>query len=77
MLIYEILEKCINRYEKPECEQCEDCSYGEYCPHDCEKCLDYLHNPKHAPQNAPERNMIVFIWLIFIPASTLVGIHQS
>lgn len=55
MLIYEILEKCINRYEKPECEQCEDCSYGEYCPHDCEKCLDYLHNPKHAPQNAPER----------------------
>ena len=55
MLIYEILEKCINRYEKPECEQCEDCSYGEYCPHDCEKCPDYLHNPKHAPQNAPER----------------------
>lgn len=52
---FEILEKCINRYEKPECEQCEDCSYGEYCPHDCEKCLDYLHNPKHAPQNAPER----------------------
>lgn len=55
MLIHEILDKCIERYEKPECEQCEDCSYGEYCPHDCEKCLDYLHNPNHAPENAPER----------------------
>ncbi|MBR2883695.1 MAG: hypothetical protein IKB93_02785 [Clostridia bacterium] len=55
MLIHEILNKCIGRYEKPECEQCEDCSYGECCPHDCEKCLDYLHNPNHAPENAPER----------------------
>lgn len=50
MLIHKILDKCIKRYEKPECEQCEDCSYGECCPHDCEKCLDYLHNPGHAPE---------------------------
>lgn len=55
MLIHEILDKCIDRYKKPECEQCEECSYGYYCPHDCEKCLDYLHNPNHAPTNAPER----------------------
>lgn len=55
MLIHKILDKCIKRYEKPECEQCEDCLYGECCPHDCEKCLDYLHNPNHAPTNAPER----------------------
>ena len=55
MLIYEILDKCIERYEKPECEQCEDCSCGEFCPHNCEKCLDYIHNPNHAPENAPER----------------------
>ena len=24
-------------------------------PHDCEKCLDYIHNPSHAPDGAPER----------------------
>ena len=49
-----ILSACNNRYERP-CEQCEDCSYGEYCPHDCEKCLDYIHNPNHAKSGAPDR----------------------
>lgn len=55
MLIHKILYKCIQRYEISKYKQCEDCSYDEYCPHDCEKCLDYLHNPNHAPANAPKR----------------------
>lgn len=55
MLINLIIDNCIKRYEKPENCQCEDCSFGECCPHDCEKCLDYLHNPSHAPLNAPKR----------------------
>ena len=49
-----ILSNCDARYER-SCEQCEDCSYGEYCPHDCEKCLDYIHNPNHAKSGAPDR----------------------
>lgn len=49
-----ILSACDARYER-SCEQCEDCSYGEYCPHDCEKCLDYIHNPNHAKSGAPDR----------------------
>lgn len=50
-----ILSKCDKRYEQPIHEQCADCSYGDYCPHDCEKCLDYIHNPSHARDGAPER----------------------
>ena len=55
MMLENVLSNCDNRYEKPECEQCEDCSYGSFCPHDCEKCLDYIHNPSHAPAGSPER----------------------
>lgn len=55
MMLETILSDCNARYEKPDCEQCEDCSYGGYCPHDCEKCLDYIHNPEHAPSGAPAR----------------------
>lgn len=55
MMIETILSKCDNRYDEKEGEQCEDCSYGEYCPHDCKKCLDYIHNPRHAPIGASER----------------------
>lgn len=50
-----ILSKCDRRYEEPMDEQCADCSYGKYCPHDCEKCLDFIHNPSHAPDGAPQR----------------------
>lgn len=50
-----ILSKCDERYEKPECGECMDCTYKEYCPGDCEVCLDYIHNPSHSPVNAPER----------------------
>ena len=49
-----ILSYCDARYET-DFEQCEDCSYGEYCPHDCEKCLDYIHNPTHSKTGAPDR----------------------
>ena len=49
-----ILSACNNRYGT-EHERCEDCSYGDYCPHDCEKCLDYIHNPNHAKADAPDR----------------------
>lgn len=45
LVLETVLSNCDNRYEKPECEQCEDCSYGSFCPHDCEKCLDYI--PRH------------------------------
>lgn len=48
MMLETVLSNCDNRYEKPECEQCEDCSYGFFCPHDCEKCLDYIHNSSHS-----------------------------
>ncbi|MBQ2963067.1 MAG: hypothetical protein IJE14_00270 [Clostridia bacterium] len=49
-----ILSGCDARYET-DCEQCEDCSYGEYCPHDCEKCLDFIHNPSHSEPGSPKR----------------------
>ncbi len=50
-----ILSKCDKRNDRHRCEQCADCSYDTYCPHNCEKCLDYIHNPSHAPDGAPER----------------------
>lgn len=51
-----VLSGCDRRYkEKESCEQCADCSYGVYCPHDCGDCLDFIHNPKHAKPGAPER----------------------
>lgn len=50
-----ILEKCDARYKGRSCVQCSDCSYGEHCPHSCEKCLDYIHTPTHAPSGAPDR----------------------
>lgn len=55
MMLNTILSKCNERYRQSGHEQCEDCSYGQYCPHDCEKCLDYIHNPGHAPNGAPGR----------------------
>lgn len=53
-MLQTILSKCDERYDA-NCTQCVDCSYGEHCPHDCEKCLDYIHNPSHAPEGTPER----------------------
>ena len=53
-MLQTILSKCDERYDD-NCNHCIECTYGEYCPHDCEKCLDYIHNPNHAPGGAPER----------------------
>ena len=55
MIIDYILSGCDSRFEELNCGHCVDCSYGDYCPYDCEKCLDYIHNPSHAPDGAPER----------------------
>lgn len=55
MMLETILKECDKRYEEPIDEQCVDCSYGDHCPHDCEKCLDFIHNPSHAPDGAPKR----------------------
>lgn len=50
-----ILSKCDKRNEQKSKKQCVACSYLDYCPHDCEKCLDYIHNPTHAREGAPKR----------------------
>lgn len=55
MMLETILSKCDARYEGLDCEQCVDCSYGDCCLHNCEKCLDYIHDPRHAPDRAPKR----------------------
>lgn len=55
MMLERILSECDKRNNQRGCEQCTDCSYETYCPHDCEKCLDYIHNPSHAPNGAPKR----------------------
>lgn len=55
MMLETILSQCDKRYKKPTDERCLDCSYGDYCPQDCEKCLDFIHNPYHTPDGAPKR----------------------
>ena len=41
---------CFYRDEfQNEHEQCEDCSYGDNCPGDCQKCLQYVHYLQNAP----------------------------
>lgn len=45
-MLNELVRLCNERYQS---HQCEDCSYGIYCPHDCEKCLEYIHFPQRAP----------------------------
>lgn len=50
MLIYNLIEKCCYRDKfQNNHEQCENCSYGEYCPQDCQVCLQYVHFPQNAP----------------------------
>ena len=73
MMLENVLSKCDNRYEKPECGQCEDCSYGSFCPHDCEKCLDYIIQVMRLLVHLKE-NTIALIWQIFILANIPVGI---
>ena len=50
MLLYDLIEKCSYRDKfQNEHEQCEDCSYGDNCPGDCQKCMQYVHYPQNAP----------------------------
>lgn len=55
MIIDTILKNCSERQNQKCDEPCENCSYGEFCPEDCEKCLEYIHYPSHAETNAPKR----------------------
>lgn len=55
-MIHSLLATCDKRYQDTKrCDSCDACSYKDYCPHDCEKCLDYIHTPSHAPDDAPNR----------------------
>ncbi len=45
-MLNRIVRLCDERYQS---HQCKDCSYGIYCPKDCEKCLEYIHYPQRAP----------------------------
>ena len=55
MMLETILSKCDRRQSNHQCGSCEVCSYENYCPKDCENCLDYIHTPFHAPNGAPDR----------------------
>lgn len=55
MMIDSILTKCNTRWSAHNCGNCSDCSYGDFCPGSCDKCLDAIHNPSHAPEGAPKR----------------------
>lgn len=55
MLLETILLSCDKRHRMLQNKQCSGCSYGEFCPHNCEKCLDAIHNPNHACEGAPAR----------------------
>ena len=50
MLLYDLVKKCSQRDKfQDKHEQCESCSYGEYCPKDCQSCLQHVHFPQNAP----------------------------
>ena len=55
MIIDTILENCDERHNCKSNNRCDDCSYGQFCPGDCAKCLEYIHYPSHAETNAPKR----------------------
>lgn len=45
-MILQLVNSCDNRYRKSKCWLC---SYRKNCPHDCGKCLHYIHTPTAAP----------------------------
>jgi hypothetical protein len=55
-MIERLLSVCNQRYQDTNSSDCcDDCTYKDYCPHDCEKCLAYIHTPNRAPAGAPNR----------------------
>lgn len=60
-MITEVLTACDKRYQgNARGEKCGQCTYGDFCPSDCEKCLDFIHTPSHAEPDAPERKYDVW-----------------
>ena len=55
MILETILSKCNKRQTNHKCGSCPTCSYSQFCLADCEKCLDYIHNPSNAPEGFPSR----------------------
>jgi hypothetical protein len=56
MMISQLLTACDKRYQDTKsCATCVTCTYKDFCPHDCERCLDFIHTPSHAPEDAPGR----------------------
>lgn len=45
-MINQLVQKSNERYKK---SKCWTCSYKNHCPHDCGKCLHYVHTPQAAP----------------------------
>ena len=45
-MIFQVVASCHNRYSK---SKCWFCSYKKNCPHDCGRCLHYIHTPSAAP----------------------------
>ena len=45
MLIDEIVDFCDTKYRNSNCGRCDNCSYGNNCPENCERCLHYIHTP--------------------------------
>ena len=45
-MIEKLVELSDNRFKKSKCWLC---SYRKHCPHDCGRCLHYIHTPDKAP----------------------------
>ena len=45
-MLSKLTSLCCERYKK---SKCWTCSYRKYCPHDCGRCLHYIHTPSAAP----------------------------
>ena len=41
-----LVNKCNERFKRSKCWICK---YRKYCPHDCGRCLHYVHSPNAAP----------------------------
>lgn len=56
MILNTILSKCNERQIYRNHDNCNNCSFANFCPGDCKKCLDYIHRPPLAAKNGmPER----------------------